>query len=317
MKIRILLYQEINLLDVAGPAQVFEAAGRLQKDELVHVEFCMPGGGEVRSDTGLVLMALDSERLISAPDIFVVPGSNVPEETFEDQRLMAQLQRHAKLSHTVASICTGSMLLARAGLLRGRRATTHWGYAARFRELFPDTHLDADQIHVQDGDVWTSAGVSSGIDLSLALIEAQLGRALAVKIARDLVVPLIRTGGQKQFSAVLEMQSSDDAHAFSELHGWISQNLDSDLSVDALARHCRMSSRSFARRHKESTGTSPAKMVERLRVERGIQLLEASNASMKKIADICGFASVNAMRLAVKRVKGVDPTTYKKQFGQS
>ncbi|WP_299860526.1 GlxA family transcriptional regulator [uncultured Hoeflea sp.] len=313
--VRFLLYPDVTLLDVAGPAQVFEAAARVNACCSIDLEFCTPAGGRVSSDTGLMLDAKDSLTLKNPADIFIVPGSNALDLACQDTHLINEIIRHAHLSKITASVCTGSLLLARAGLLTDRRAATHWRFAADFAELFPQTRVDPDQIYVQDGNIWTSAGVSAGIDMALALVAAGFGRNAAVTVARELVVPLIRSGGQKQFSKALEMQTGDGNHAFGDLHDWIGQNLDADLRVDALASRCGMSSRSFARKHVQLTGVTPARMVENLRIELCAQLLESSSAPVKAIASDCGFASVNNMRLAFKRHKGVDPTTYRKQFG--
>ena len=313
MKIHCLIYDGVNLLDVAGPAQVFAAAAQLSSD--VEVSFCAYSleGGVVMSDAAV---ALTSEELGNAPtkaDVMLVPGSAGIKTHLANDDLTTAIADKAKTTTLVASVCTGSLLLAKADLLTHKKAATHWRFVDLLRQSSQDVLVNEDAIFVEDGSIWTSAGVSSGIDMSLALVERFWGRALALRVAKELVVPMVRSGGQKQYSTELELQSSGDQ--FGPLYEWISDNLNADLRVDQLAGRCGMSVRTFARRHVETMGVTPAKMVERLRVERCLSLLETSDAAIKEIAHVCGFASVDAARLAVLRTKGVGPSQYRQQFG--
>ncbi|MEM6312352.1 MAG: DJ-1/PfpI family protein [Pseudomonadota bacterium] len=313
MNIHCLIYEGVNLLDVAGPAQVFATAAQLSSDVEVAFRTYSLDGGTVMSDAAV---ALSSEKLKGATedaDITLVPGSAGIHAHIANPDLTTAIADKAKTSKLVASVCTGSLLLAQAGLLTHKKAATHWRFVDLLRQSGQDVLVNEDAIFVEDGSIWTSAGVSSGIDMSLALVERFCGRALALRVAKELVVPMVRSGGQKQYSTELALQSSGDQ--FGPLYVWISDNLNADLRVDRLADRCGMSARNFARRHVATTGLTPAKMVERLRVERCLSLLETSDATIKEIAHVCGFATVDAARLAVLRSKGVGPSQYRAQFG--
>ena len=205
----------------------------------------------------------------------------------------------------------GAFLLATAGLLDGRRAVTHWRRCAEFARSFPAVHLEPDPIFVRDGNVWTSAGITAGIDLALALVEADLGRPVALAVARQLVVFLKRPGGQAQFSATLALQHGDAR--FERLHAWIAEHLGGDLSVAALAEAAAMSERSFVRHYRRITGTTPARAIERMRVEAARQALE-QGLSVKRVAPRCGFGSEETMRRSFLRLLGATPQAYRERF---
>ena len=211
----------------------------------------------------------------------------------------------------VASVCTGAFLLAEAGLLDGRRAVTHWARCEEFAARYPNVRVESDPIFIREGALWTSAGVTAGIDLALALVE-DLGRATALDVARELVVFLKRPGGQAQFSTMLSMQRTDDR--FGELHAWMAEHLAADLSVPALAERVRMSERSFVRHYRAGTGRTPARAVEQIRVEAAQRLLGETAWPVKRIAARCGFGSEETLRRCFVRVLGVSPQGYRERF---
>ena len=222
------------------------------------------------------------------------------------------MRERATQARRVASVCTGAFLLAAAGVLDGRRAATHWMYCAKLAQRFPAVRVEPDPIFVCDGPVWTSAGVTAGIDLALALVEEDLGRAVALAVARYLVVFLKRPGGQAQFSAALSLQAADDK--FGALHEWITGHLGDDLSLSILADHAGMSERSFSRRYAEAAGQTPARAIERLRIDAARRLLSDSRLPVKRIAQRCGFGSEETMRRSFQRLLAVTPQDYRARF---
>jgi transcriptional regulator GlxA family with amidase domain len=227
--------------------------------------------------------------------------------------LVAHIRRWSGRARRTCSVCTGAFLLAAAGLLDGRRAATHWAACRELQKRYPAVRVEPDPIFVQDGAIWTSAGVTAGIDLTLALIEADLGHAVAMRVARRLVVFLKRPGGQSQFSAPLSAQVAAD-DALGALHGWMAENLDTDLRVERLAARAGMSPRTFARIYTATLGTTPAKTVERLRVEAARRALENDGAPVKLIAHRCGFGDEERMRRAFVRRLGISPSDYRARF---
>ena len=226
--------------------------------------------------------------------------------------LVDWVRQRAGRVRRVASVCTGAFLLAAAGVLDGRRAATHWMYCTKLAQRFPSVRVESDPIFVRDGPVWTSAGVTAGIDLALALVEEDLDRSVALAVARYLVVFLKRPGGQAQFSAALALQTAEDK--FSALHGWINEHLADDLSLSVLASHAGMSERSFSRHYAETTGQTPARAIERLRMETARRLLSDSRTPLKRIAQRCGFASDETMRRSFLRLLAVTPQDYRSRF---
>ena len=203
-------------------------------------------------------------------------------------------------------------MLGAAGFLDGRRAVTHWEYCARLAQRFPRARVETDPIFINDGPVWTSAGVTAGIDLAMALVEQDLGRTIALAVAQHLVVFLKRPGGQAQFSAALTLQVSGDR--FADLHAWIEDHLADDLSLRQLAAQAGMSERSFGRRYREATGVTPGHTIERLRVEAARHVLLETGLPLKRVATRCGFGSEETMRRAFLRVQGVGPRDYRDRF---
>ena len=314
--IDVLAFPAVQLLDVTGPVQVFASANDVVADaggaQPYRLRLVAPGGQSVTASAGVALAAGPLSASGEPLDTLLVAGGEGAETAAENPVLIEWLRRRAVEARRVASVCTGAFLLAAAGLLDGRRAATHWKYCARFAERFPTVRVEADPIFICDGSVWTSAGVTAGIDLALALVEEDLGRAVALAVARYLVVFLKRPGGQAQFSAALALQAADDR--FGALHDWISRHLAGDLSLSRLADQAGMSERSFSRRYAEATGQTPARAIERLRVEAARRLLSESRTPVKRIAQQCGFGSQESMRRSFLRLLAVTPHDYRSRF---
>ena len=287
-RVEILAFANAQILDVTGPAQVFATANDLTPTnapkpyEIAIVSF----DAEVTTSSGIVLRSEPLPEDAGTFGALIVSGGYGVNVASRDVALLAWVRRRAALASRTASVCSGAFLLAEAGLLDGRRAVTHWQRCAEFAARFPAVRLDPDPIFVRDGPIWTSAGITAGIDLALAMVELDNGRSLALTVARQLVVFLKRPGGQAQFSATLALQDTDGT--FDRLHGWIADHLDRDLSLGALADQAGMSLRSFSRRYRATTGRTPAEGVEMIRVETARRLLE-DGASVTRTATRCGF----------------------------
>jgi transcriptional regulator GlxA family with amidase domain len=260
-------------------------------------------------------LGLAADRLppIGAPlDTLMVAGGAGVQAAAADLVLVDWVRQRAMQARRVASVCTGAFLLAATGMLDGRRAATHWTVCAELARSFPAIRVESDPIFVRDGAVWTSAGVTAGIDLALALVEEDLGRTLALAVARYLVVFLKRPGGQAQFSTALSLQTAEDR--FAALHEWINRHLADDISLDLLASQAGMSERSFSRHYVEATGLTPARAVERLRVEAARRLLSETRLPVKRIAQRCGFGSEETMRRSFLRLLAATPQDYRARF---
>ena len=246
-------------------------------------------------------------------DTLLVAGGDAIEQNKINPEAVRWLKQIAKRARRVGSVCTGAMLLARAGLLDGRRVTTHWNWCETLVRRAPRADVDPDPIFVRDENIYTSAGVTTGMDLALALVEEDYGSRLALETARNLVLYLRRPGGQSQFSAALSLQATD-RKPLRELEAWVLEHLDKLLTVPALAQHLAMSPRNFARVFTREMKTTPAKFVERLRVEAARRRLEESQNSMETIANECGFGSVNSMRNVFQRTLKISPGQYRRHF---
>lgn len=314
MRVDILTFPGGQLLDVAGPLQAFASCNDLLAERGGSAPYALQvvakGGGSVTMSSGLVLMTADLTAS-AAVDTLIVAGGRGVEQAAADAHLLDWLCRKAQAARRVASVCTGAFLLAATGLLDGRRAVTHWAYCARLAELHPSIRVEDDPIFIADDRFWTSAGVTAGIDLALAMIEQDLGRDLALAVARRLVVFLKRPGGQAQFSAALEVQGSA---RFAPLHGWMQANLAGDLSLTNLAARAGMSERSLLRHYAAAVGTTPARTAERLRVEAARLLLGDTDLPVKDIARRCGFGSEETMRRSFLRLLDINPQAYRARF---
>lgn len=316
-RIDVLAFPDFQLLDVAGPAQVFAVANdqatKRQEPSPYRIRVIAPGGAQIRASSGLSFGTEELPDPTEQVDTLIVAGGQGVMKAAEDARLVEWLRVRAGVARRTASVCTGAFLVAAAGLFDGRRAVTHWEYCDLLGRRHPAVTVEPDPIFVHDGPVWSSAGVTAGIDLSLALVEEDLGRTVALAVARYLVVFLKRPGGQAQFSAALSLQSADDH--FADLHGWLAEHLGETLSLSRLASKARMSERTFLRRYREATGLTPGRAIERLRVEAARQLLAETRLPAKRIAARCGFGSEETMRRSFVRLQGVSPQDYRLRFG--
>ncbi|MET0707442.1 MAG: GlxA family transcriptional regulator [Tardiphaga sp.] len=314
--VEILAFPAVQLLDIAGPMQVFATANDLTVQAGGRAPYAprvvAPGGSGVKASAGLGLAAAELPRPDAALDTLMIAGGQGVHDAAADSELVGWVRERAAHARRVASVCTGAFLLAQAGVLDGRRAATHWSVCDELSRRFPAVHVEPDPIFVHDGPVWTSAGVTAGIDLALALVEEDLGRAAALAVARYLVVFRKRPGGQAQFSTALSLQAADDR--FAALHEWISDHLAGDLSLPALAAQAGMSERSFIRHYTQATGLTPARAVERLRVEAVRSLLADTRLPTKRIAVRCGFGSEETMRRSFARLLATTPQDYRARF---
>ena len=312
--VEILVFAHVQLLDLAGPLQVFATANQLLggAEPLYVTKVVARADGLVTASAGLASLTAPLSEPGTPVHTLLVAGGPGVDAASRDEALVRWLGQRARQADRVASVCTGAFLLAETGLLDGRRAVTHWHRCAEFARRFPAVTLEADPIFIQDGTVWTSAGVTAGIDLALAFVEADAGRPLALAVARHLVVYLKRPGGQSQFSAALMLQSGDDAFAAS--HRFIEANLDGDLSVAVLAAEAGMSERSFARHYKAKIGVTPAQAVERMRVDAARRLLCETTWPIKRIANRCGFGAEETMRRSFLRQLAINPQDCRRRF---
>jgi transcriptional regulator GlxA family with amidase domain len=273
-------------------------------------------GGLVQTDVGIMIdTAPISSIRPHEVDTLVVPGGPGIWELRQDANLMDWISEVLPKARRIASVCLGAFVLAWTGVLDGKRAVTHWRYCPRLADSFPSIRVEPNAIFVRDGRVWSSAGVSAGIDLALAMIEEDFGHTTALDIARRLVVFLKRPGGQSQFSTVLAAQASDVEGRFSALHAWIIENIASDLKVETLAEKAGMSPRTFARAYASRTGMTPASGVEAIRVETARLLLESSEIrGVVEVAERAGFGDDERMRRAFMRHLGVSPSEYRNRF---
>ena len=310
-----------EILDLVGPLQVFARASDM---------YCRANPG-ARPIYSVEVVSISSRRSLTANcglgftahktfrevrgkiDTLLVAGGDAIERNEINADAVRWLKKIAARSRRVGSVCTGAMLLARAGLLDGRRATTHWNWCEVLIRRAPRADVDPNPIFVRDENVYTSAGVTAGMDLALALVEEDHGSKLALQVARNLVLYLRRPGGQSQFSAALSLQATD-RKPLRELEAWVLDNLHKTLTVPVLAQRVAMSPRNFARVFTQEMKTTPAKFVERLRVEAARRRLEESQNSMEAIASDCGFGNVNSMRNVFQRTLKIPPGHYRRHF---
>jgi transcriptional regulator GlxA family with amidase domain len=314
--VEVLVYPAVQLLDVTGPVQVFASANDIVADAGGTPPYVLrvvaKGGASVIASAGIELASNPLPRIGAALDTLMIAGGPGIETASADPALLKWVRERAKTARRVASVCTGAFMLAASGVLDGRRAATHWSCCAELARRFPAVRVESDPIFVRDGPVWTSAGVTAGIDLALALVEEDLGRDVALAVARYLVVFLKRPGGQAQFSTMLSLQAAEDK--FGALHAWIARHLADEISLPVLAHQAGMSERSFSRRYAEATGLTPVHAVERLRVEEARRLLSESRLPVKRISQHCGFGSEETMRRSFLRLLATTPQDYRARF---
>lgn len=304
-------------LDIVGPMSVFAAVNRIRKYSAYEMELATTGvDGEIAGSLGLSISAHRFYRQVrgKVDTLLVVGGSGVMK--MRDRTVLSWLRRMSSKVRRLGSVCSGAFLLAGAGLLDGRRATTHWALTDALASQFPKVAVDPDPIWVRDGNVYTSAGVTAGMDLALGFVEEDFGSDMALQVARDLVLFLRRPGGQSQFSAALSAQASE-RRSLHEFQAWMTENLDKNLSIEALAGRAAMSPRNFARVFVRELGITPARYVERLRIEAARNYLERTEKGLEEIASACGFGSAELMRRAFHRSVGITPGRYRDHFGSS
>lgn len=309
----------VRALDVFGPAEVFGDANRFHGGEPDY-EVSIISAGEDRVISSHIATPVQTDRTYrehrGSIDTLLVAGGVGAREMRYEREFLDWLREHSAKSRRFGSVCTGALVLAEAGLLDGRRATTHWNWANDLTHGYPRVTVDPAPIYIRDGNCYTSAGVTAGIDLALALVEEDLGRSIALQVAQMMVVFLRRPGGQSQFSATLAAQSHE-SHAFSDLLAWLPDNLRRDLSVEKLARRAAMSPRNFARLFQREVGITPAKHIEDLRLEAARRQLESTKLSLEEVAEAGGFASAEILRRVFARRLGVTPGQYRASFGQA
>ncbi|GGS32907.1 GlxA family transcriptional regulator [Streptomyces griseoviridis] len=306
----VVLFDGVQSLDVTGPLEVFAGAEKTVPGSY-RVLTAALGGGPVRSSSGLTLVPDLPLAEAPAPDVLLVPGGAGTRRP--DPPLTDWLRVHGPRAGRLVSVCTGAVRLAEAGLLDGRRATTHWAFCDRLARDHPAVRVDPDPIYVRDGHVATSAGVTAGIDLALALVEEDLGRDTALTVARHLVVFLRRPGNQAQFSAQLAAQTAR-REPLRDVQQWITEHPDADLGVESLAARVSLSPRHFARAFRAETGTTPGRYVDRVRLEHARRLLEDTGDGVEQVSRASGYGTPEAMRRAFVKALGTSPAEYRRRF---
>jgi len=318
--VTMLAYDDCQILDVTGPLEVFARTARWLADhghchsgEAYEVEIIADRAGPLRCSSGLEIVAGRSWRDVQRTGTLLVAGGIGQDAPASDQALLAWLRRMQGRCERLGSICTGALVLAAAGLLDRHQATTHWAYGERLATAGRDIRVDTDALFIVDRGIYTSAGVTAGMDLALAMVESDWSREVALAVARELVMYVKRSGGQAQFSRPLRAQQAE-SDRIRHLQFWMLEHLDSDLGVERLAGRIAMSPRNFSRRFRKEVGVSPAQYVEEIRIEAARDRIEATGLPMGRIAALCGFRSAETMRRAFTRRTGIPPTEYRKRF---
>ena len=306
------VFPDFQILDLTGPHEVFTQAARLTGGVVLETVAAAPG--PVPSSGGLAVSpTLTIDEVAGPVDTLIAVGGRGIHRACEDGRFVDWFARTAHRARRTASVCGGAFLLGAAGLLDGRRAVTHWSRCDQLAEQYPQVTVDPDPIFVRDGEVWTSAGITAGMDLALAMIEDDHGPEISRAIARQLVMFVQRPGGQAQFSTQLSAQRPERA-PLRDILGWIADHPDRDLGVPALAARAAMSERNFTRVFRAETGHTPAAYVESARIEAARRLLETTSATLESVANGCGFGTVETLHRSFKRKLQVTPGEYRKHF---
>lgn len=318
IRVLMLVYDGVNLLDVSGPLQAFAASesnrGSTERYETIVASI---KGGEVQTSARLPIV---TRRLADVDplsvDTLMIAGGSPNGHPVAPPELVKWITARKDQARRLCSICTGSFMFAATGLLDGHRATTHWQWARLMQEEYPTVSVTPDAIYVNEGKLWTSAGVTAGIDLTLALIEQDYGYRVAIEAARRLVVFMKRPGDQAQFSVPLLLQSQKE-DGFSELHAWMRQNLGQNLTVERLAERAGMSGRTFSRVYTARVGHTPAKTIEAMRFEAACGLVESTPLSLKQVAATAGFGDEQNLRRVFRRRLGLSPIEYRQRFSST
>lgn len=313
------LFDRVDLLDVTGPPEVFALVKRVTGNDSYRVVIAAPAVEPVMTSAGVRIMPdIALAELAGAPiDTLIVPGAVTVDSSgrgtpMVPDEVVSKVAELAKQARRIASVCVGAHVLAAAGVLTGKRATTHWSTAQQLAADHPDIEVDADPIFIRDGDVWTGAGISSCLDLSLALVADDLGEQIAQRVARHLVVYLKRPGGQSQFSVPLEPLSA--TRRIADLRHYILQNVTRPLTVPELAAHVQVGERQLTRIFHTELGMTPGAYVETARVEAARRRLESSDDTLSRVAVVSGFGSVDSLHRAFRRVLNITPTEYRRRF---
>jgi transcriptional regulator GlxA family with amidase domain len=306
--IGVLIFPDFQLLDAAGPVSTFEIAARVAGAAPAIKTIAMTPG-PVRSTSGVEMLARGLKPSSAITTLIVAGGEGV-DAAARCEKTLAFVRAMAKRGIRIASVCSGAIVLAEAGLLDGRRATTHWQRTRQFVAAYPKVKLEADQIYTRDGNIWTSAGITAGIDLALAMVAEDYGDEIAQHTAKQLVLYHQRSGGQSQFSSLLELKAPTGR--FGPLLAWAREHLDAPLTVEDLAEQAGMSSRHFTRAFIAETGTTPSKAVERLRIEVARQRVQSSSEAIERVAEITGFRDPERMRRAFIRAFGQPPQSLRR-----
>lgn len=318
-RIALLAFDDAQILDVTGPLEVFGRTARWIREhggapDRYSLELISADGPMIRSSSGLSLQA---DRMLDSPgsriDTLLIAGGIGVERIARDSRVLDWVRARAPQVRRLGSVCTGAFVLASADLLDGRRAVTHWGSCERLAQLFPQVKVERDPIFIRDGSLYTSAGVTAGMDMALSLVEEDCGRDVALAVARELVLFLRRPGGQSQFSVQLSAQAAT-REPIRDLQAWMAEHPGEDLRIPTLARRVAMSERTFRRFFTQELGSSPARYVERVRVEAARRDLEESPDGVDAIAARVGFGTAESMRRAFLRALHISPTAYRERF---
>jgi transcriptional regulator GlxA family with amidase domain len=313
----VVLFDGVELLDAAGPAEVFDQASAFTRAPAYSVRYvAASASGQVRTSAGLTLAVEPLPRVPPKADLLLVPGAAAAfiDAALANAPLLDWLRRAWPRARRHASVCSGALLVGAIGGLDGRRVTTHWQVLADLAARHPRAHVERDALFVQDGDLWSSAGILSGVDMALAIVRADLGSGVALAVARNLVVYVVRAGGQSQFSGSVNFQSRAAQGDLQNLVAWLQANVEQDIGVEAMAEHCAMSVRNLHRRCRMSFGLAPAALFAELRLEHARSLLLDATMSVARAAHACGFATPAAFSKAFRRRFGVSPQQYRASF---
>jgi len=314
-KIAMIGFEQANALDITGPMEVFASANTVEgSHERYAVSLYSFDGKPFTVSSGIRLIPVgDLSAIPKDCDTLILAGGEGVQAFTPDSALILWLKQQAGSFQRLVSVCTGSFLLAYAGLLEDKKATTHWLACQFLQEMYPDIQLEENAIYTRDGNVYTSAGVTTGIDLSLALVEEDYGHRVAMAVARLLVLYLHRPGGQRQFSQVLQAQH-DGGGEFEEILHWINGNLAQAINIDKLARLACLSPRQFNRRFQQAFGDTPMHYISQQRLEKSRLMLENSESSIKQVARDCGYQSTETLRRKFNQHYGISPQEYQQRF---